>query len=94
MRSKSVHLYGCTIWYVERNGVDGELFSVLGRSASRNGAITCIGAFVGASARRISRVCRSSLASEAVALRNGCDSTFRLMILASELMTGHFCMNF
>ena len=43
-------------------------FAIIGKSTSRDGETTCVGAFLDASARRVSRICRSSIASEAVAL--------------------------
>lgn len=57
---------------------------------SRDGEITRIGDFLDVSARRVSRICRSSLAPDAVALGNGFDFTIRIRILSIETLTGCF----
>ena len=64
--------------------------SILGRAKSKHTDVSCAGHYIDSSARRISRVCRSSLASEAIALGNSCDIGMWLRILVIEFTTGIF----
>ena len=64
--------------------------AILGRACSRNGDITCKGFFLESCARRIQRVCKSTLGSEAVALSTAADAGLWLRVLFIEMVTGSF----
>ena len=64
--------------------------AILGRACSRNGDITCKGFFLESCARRIQRVRKSTLASEAAALSIAADAGIWLRIVFIEMVTGSF----
>ena len=64
--------------------------AILGKACSRNGDITCKGFFLESCARRIQRVCKSTLAAEAAALSTAADAGIWLRVLFIEMVTGSF----
>ena len=63
---------------------------ILGRPHSRNGDVLCVGSYVGGGARRIARVRRSSLSSEAIAASNSADTGLFVRVLLIEIILGRF----
>ena len=73
----------------DEGSVESYILAV-GRPHSRNGDILCVGSYVDGGARRIARVCRSSLGSESVALGNAADTGLFVRVMLIELVTGKF----
>ena len=73
-----------------RDGSMGSCASIRARAKSKSGDVTCAGHYVDSSSRRISRVCRPSLASDAIALGGACDFVMWLRILVIDVTTGTF----
>ena len=63
---------------------------VVGRVEPRNGDLSCQGCYIESCARRIVRVCRSSLGADAVALGNCADLSIWIRVLLLEMITGCF----
>ena len=68
-----VYFSGASFGNLRRGGSMESCVSILGRAKSKLTDVSCAGHYIDSSARRISRVCRSSLDSEAIALGNSCD---------------------
>ena len=64
--------------------------AIIGRACARNGDIACKGFFLEACARRIQRVCKSTLEAEAAALSLAADSGLWLRVVFIEMVTGPF----
>ena len=74
-----------------RNEVSVESYiCALGRAVARNGDILCAGNNIDGGSRRIARVCRSPLASEAIGLGNAADLGLFLRVLVIEMIGGLF----
>ena len=64
--------------------------AIIGRAVSRNGDLLCIGNYLDSGSRRLSRICRSSLATEAAALGNAADLGTFVRVLIIEMAPGEF----
>ena len=63
---------------------------ILGAARARNGEILCCGGIIDANARKILRICRSSLSAESIALCNCSDLAIWSRILILEITFGKF----
>ena len=73
------------------NGSIESAFIIVGRVKFRNGDLSCQGCYIDSCARKIHRVCRSSLGAEAVALANSADLSIWIRVLLLEMIMGQFC---
>ena len=67
---------------------------LFGIPVSRDGTVLCHGHLIAWYTRRIHRVCRSTANSECVALNSALDLTIYLQVILSELLTGHYNVDF
>ena len=75
---------------MRNNGSIESAFIVVGRVKFRNGDLSCQGCYIDSCARKIHRVCRSSLGAEAVALGNCADLSVWIRVLLVEMIQGQF----
>ena len=75
---------------MRNNGSIESAFIVVGRVKFRNGDLSCQGCYIDRCARKIHRVCRSSLGAEAVALGNCADLSVWIRVLLVEMIQGQF----
>ena len=61
---------------------------ILGCAKARNGTILCMGNLLDSVAKKINRVCRSSLSAESISLANVCDISVWTRVVCLELLVG------